>query len=106
MPARYGSGGDGKPRTQEEVEEGVTNVPTHRPAHEPFNMLHTDPHVHRRARMQPTGLSIERTDLECGLVGDTAQKATNLVRCETIAHTRHPAPYLQSHTQPVLSGRA
>lgn len=49
MPARYGSDGDRKPRTQEEVEEDVTNVPTHRPAHEPFNMLHIDPHVHRRA---------------------------------------------------------
>lgn len=56
--------------------------------------------------MQPTGLSTERTDLVCGLVGDAAQKATNLVRCETTAHTRHPAPYLQSHTQPVLNGQA
>lgn len=37
-----GTGSDGKPRTQKEVEGSVNNVPPYRPAHVPFNTLHTD----------------------------------------------------------------
>jgi hypothetical protein len=77
-------GGDGKPRAKEEVEGNVTNVPTYKPAHVPVNTLYTDLPVLSNDAANRT--RHREMDLVCGLVGDAALKAANLVRCET--HTQ------------------